>query len=204
MPMERTNERVQGIGVDEQLWLALQKGDDKALRRLIDRYAGLAERLCAGYCVAGLEQDDLLQEAYLGLLKAIRSFRPEKGVPFSAFAGICIKRQLISVVRRQNAGKNRLFIDSVPLEETESAKALPDWQPSGPEAAVILAEESRWRKEQVFTLLSSLEKEALGLYLKGFSYEEMAKKLQCPEKSVDNAMQRVRRKLRQVKNRSNP
>ncbi|MCI9406062.1 MAG: sigma-70 family RNA polymerase sigma factor [Oscillospiraceae bacterium] len=202
--MEKTNERVPSIGIDEQLWWALQKGDDQALRCLIDRYASLAEGLCVSYCAAGLEQDDLLQEAYLGLLKAIRFFRPEKGVPFSAFAGICMKRQLISVVRRQNAGKNRLFFDSISLEETESARVPHDWQQPGPEAAVILAEESRWRKEQVVMLLSPLEKEALRLYLKGFSYEEMAQKLQCSEKSVDNAMQRVRRKLRQAKSCGNP
>lgn len=201
--MKRTNERVQKTETDEQLWQASQKGDDQALRRLIDRYAGLAESLCAGYRAVDLEQDDLLQEAYLGLLKAIRSFRPEKGVPFSAFAGVCIRRQLISVVRRQNTGKNRLFMDSVPLEETDFAGAPSDWQQSGPEAAVILAEESRWRKEQAVALLSPLEKETLRLYLKGFRYEEMAKKLQCPEKSVDNAMQRVRRKLRQAKSRGN-
>lgn len=204
MPMEKTSGWFQDIGVDEQLWQALQEGDDKALKRLVDRYAGLAEGLCASYRAVGLEQDDLLQEAYLGLLKAIRSFCPEKGVPFSAFAGICMKRQLISVIRRQNAGKNCPLNDSVSLEETELTEALPDWRQPGPEAAVILAEESRWRKEQVVTLLSPLEKEALQLYLKGFSYEEMAKRLQCPKKSVDNALQRVRRKLQKARNHGNP
>ena len=126
------------------------------------------------------------------------SFQPEKGIPFSAFAGLCMKRQLISAVRRQNTGKNRLFHDSVSLEESEISSLPTDWQQIGPEAAVILEEESRGMREQVIALLSPLEKETLQLYLKGFSYEEMAKKLKCPEKSVDNALQRVRRKLSSV------
>ena len=202
--MEKINGWSQKTGMDEQLWLASQKGDDRALSCLIDRYASLAEGLCSGYCAVGLERDDLLQEAYLGLLKAIRSFRPEKEVPFSAFAGICMKRQLISAVRRQNAGKNRPLNDSVPLEETQYTKFLSDWQQPGPEAAVILEEESRRRREKVTALLSSLEMETLQLYLKGCSYEEMAQKLKCSEKSVDNALQRVRRKLRKEQSHSNP
>lgn len=144
-----------------------------------------------------------MQEAYLGLLKAIRSFRPEKGVPFSSFAGLCMKRQLISAVRRQNTGKNRFFHNSVPLEDSEISSLPPDWRQTGPEAAVILEEESRQMREQVIALLSPLEKETLQLYLKGFSYEEMAKKLECPEKSVDNALQRIRRKLRKAQSRNN-
>ena len=107
----------QNSGLDEQLWLASQNGDSEALRHLITRYDRLATSLCGSYCAAGMEREDLLQEAYLGLLKAIRSFQPEKGIPFSAFAGLCMKRQLISAVRRQNTGKNRLFHDSVSLEE---------------------------------------------------------------------------------------
>ena len=153
-----------------------------ALRRLIARYDRLATSLCSSYCAAGMDREDLLQEAYLGLLKAIRSFRPEKGVPFSSFAGLCMKRQLISAVRRQNTGKNRFFHNSVPLEDSEISSLPPDWRQTGPEAA---------------------EKETLQLYLKGFSYEEMAKKLECPEKSVDNALQRIRRKLRKAQSRNN-
>lgn len=108
VPMERRNGLPQNSGLDEQLWLASQNGDSEALRHLITRYDRLATSLCGSYCAAGMEREDLLQEAYLGLLKAIRSFQPEKGIPFSAFAGLCMKRQLISAVRRQNTGKNRL------------------------------------------------------------------------------------------------
>ena len=203
VPMERRNGLPQNSGLDEQLWLASQNGDSEALRHLITRYDRLATSLCGSYCAAGMEREDLLQEAYLGLLKAIRSFQPEKGIPFSAFAGLCMKRQLISAVRRQNTGKNRLFHNSVSLEESEISSLPTDWQQIGPEAAVILEEESRGMREQVIALLSPLEKETLQLYLKGFSYEEMAKKLKCPEKSVDNALQRIRRKLRKAQNRSN-
>ena len=74
--MERTNEFPQKGGSDEQLWMASQNGDDMALRRLIARYDRLATSLCSSYCAAGMDREDLLQEAYLGLLKAIRSFRP--------------------------------------------------------------------------------------------------------------------------------
>ena len=201
--MDKKNGLPQNAGTDEQLWQASRDGDAAALRCLIARYDRLAVSLCGGYHTAGMEREDLLQEAYLGLLKAIRSFQPEKGIPFSAFAGLCMKRQLISAVRRQNTEKNRMFHDTVPLEESEISSFPPDWQQTGPEAAVILEEESRRMREQVIALLSPLEKETLQLYLKGFRYEEMAKKLKCPEKSVDNALQRIRRKLRKAQNRSN-
>ena len=98
---------------------------------------------------------------------------------------------------------NRFFHNSVPLEDSEISSLPPDWRQTGPEAAVILEEESRQMREQVIALLSPLEKETLQLYLKGFSYEEMAKKLKCPEKSVDNALQRIRRKLRKAQSRNN-
>ncbi|MDD3192733.1 MAG: sigma-70 family RNA polymerase sigma factor [Oscillospiraceae bacterium] len=201
--MKKASGLPQNTGFDEQLWMDAQEGDHGALNRLIAHYDHLVVRLCGSYRAAGMERDDLLQEAYLGLLKAIRSFRPEKGISFSAFAGLCIKRQLISAVRRQNADKSRPLNDSVPLEETELSGLPSDWRQSGPEAAVILEEESRRMREQVIALLSPLEKETLQLYLKGFSYEEMAKKLKCPEKSVDNALQRIRRKLRKVQSRGN-
>ena len=76
VPMERTNEFPQKGGSDEQLWMASQNGDDMALRRLIARYDRLATSLCSSYSAAGMDREDLLQEAYVGLLKAIRSFRP--------------------------------------------------------------------------------------------------------------------------------
>ncbi len=202
--MERRNGLPQNSGLDEQLWLASQNGDSEALRHLITRYDRLATSLCGSYCAAGMEREDLLQEAYLGLLKAIRSFQPEKGIPFSAFCRALYE----ATADFQRCGgriqaKNRLFHDSVSLEESEISSLPTDWQQIGPEAAVILEEESRRMREQVIALLSPLEKETLQLYLKGFSYEEMAKKLKCPEKSVDNALQRIRRKLRKAQNRSN-
>ena len=117
--------------------------------RLIARYDQLAAELCASFRATGMEREDLLQEAYLGLLKAIHSYRPEKGVPFSAFAGLCMKRQLVSAVRRQTAKKNQPLNDSVPLEETAFSSFPSQWQQDGPEAAVILQEESRRVREQV-------------------------------------------------------
>lgn len=196
--MTTNNGLPQSAGFDEQLWLSAQDGDDAALGSLVARYDRLAIRLCGSYHVAGMERDDLLQEAYLGLLKAIRSFDPQKGIPFASFALLCMKRQVISAVRRQNAKKNQPLNESVPLEETGFSGAAADWQLDGPETAIILEEESRHVREQVIALLSALERETLQLYLKGFTYEEMARKLQCPEKTVDNALQRIRRKLRIV------
>lgn len=85
VPMERRNGLPQNSGLDEQLWLASQNGDSEALRHLITRYDRLATSLCGSYCAAGMEREDLLQEAYLGLLKAIRSFQPGKGNPLFCF-----------------------------------------------------------------------------------------------------------------------
>lgn len=177
---------------DEQLWREA-KNDVDALTQLIERYDDEALRLCSSFRVAGMERDDFLQEAYLGLLKAIRSFNPERETGFAGFASLCMKRQLLTAVKRQNAQKNKPLNQSVPFEETFLSS---NRQVQGPENLVILKEEARQRRKQAITLLSPLEKETLLLYSQGFSYEEMAKKLKCPEKKVDNALQRIRRKLR--------
>ena len=155
---------------DAVLWSASQKGDEAALRALIARHSLAAEQLCGGFQAAGMEREDLLQEAYIGLLKAVRSYQLQKDVPFDRFALLCMKRQLISAVPRPKKKKHQPRNESVPLE------ASGEWT----------------------HLLSPLEKQTLQLYVSGFSYEEMAKKLSCSEKKVDNALQRIRRKLRNL------
>lgn len=201
--MERRNGLPQNSGLDEQLWLASQNGDSEALRHLITRYDRLATSLCGSYCAAGMEREDLLQEAYLGLLKAIRSFQPGKGNPLFCFCRALYEATAdfsgaAAEYRQKSLVSRFCFVGRI-----GNFQFTDDWQQIGPEAAVILEEESRGMREQVIALLSPLEKETLQLYLKGFSYEEMAKKLKCPEKSVDNALQRIRRKLRKAQNRSN-
>lgn len=145
-----------------------------------------------------------MQEAYLGLLKAIRSFRPEKGDSFFLFCRALPEAAADFCGASPKYGKESFFF-IIPCRW--KIRKFPVYRPIGGrqarEAAVILEEESRQMREQVIALLSPLEKETLQLYLKGFSYEEMAKKLECPEKSVDNALQRIRRKLRKAQSRNN-
>ena len=183
---------------DAVLWSASQKGDEAALRALLARHSLAAERLCGGFQAAGMEREDLLQEAYIGLLKAVRSYQLQKDVPFDRFALLCMKRQLISAVRRQNAKKHQPLNESVPLEDSVEWTLPTAEPPYGPEAALIRQEEAQHQRQQLTHLLSPLEKQTLQLYLSGFSYEEMAKKLSCSEKKVDNALQRIRRKLRNL------
>lgn len=192
--MKKTNATHAAAAADEQLCYATKNGDENALDVLIGRYDVYAWRLCGGYRAAGMERDDLFQEAHIGLLKAVRSYDPSAQTPFFGFALLCMKRQLISAVRRQNAQKNLPLNQSLPFEE--EVLAFNDWQIQGPENTVILQEEARQRRKQAIMLLSPLEKETLGLYLQSFTYKEMAKKLKCPEKKVDNTLQRIRRKLK--------
>ena len=183
---------------DAVLWAASQKGDETALRQLFARYGVMAESLCGGFQAAGMEREDLLQEAYIGLLKAIRSFQPNHEMPFGGFAALCMKRQLISAVRRQNAKKHQPLNESVPLEDSAEQNFGLLGQSPDPETAFFRQEEALRQRKKLTELLSSLEKQTLQCYLSGYSYEEMAKKLGCSEKTVDNALQRIRRKLRNL------
>lgn len=188
---------------EEELLQAARTGEREASDLLVRRYFRLVKRCARPYFLAGADSDDLIQEGMLGLLKAVQEFEPARGVPFHQFARVCISRAIISAVRSSLASKHSVLNDAIPLEKPlfeDIAQSSP--QETGPaadpEALVIGMEAREELLSQLVRLLSDFEGKVLSLFLDGYSYEEMAAKLGRPVKSVDNAVQRIRRKSAQL------
>ena len=183
---------------DEELLSAVRAGDSDAQDALIRKYTRVVRACARPYFLNGGDSEDLIQEGMLGLLSAIRSYDAEKA-SFRTFAILCIRRSIISAVRaaqnkNNNILNNSLSIDQI-ISEDGNAFFLAE---QDPEALVINRDENR-RLNQIFlSALSDFEQHVLTLYLNGFSYHEMALSLQRPIKSIDNAVQRIRRKYEAV------
>ncbi|MBR6119649.1 MAG: sigma-70 family RNA polymerase sigma factor [Oscillospiraceae bacterium] len=159
----------------------------EAMRELITRHTRLVRACARPFFLAGGDDEDLLQEGMLGLLDAIRAYQPDSGVPFEAFAALCVRRSLISAVRAATARKHAPLNEALPLDRAEL-------QLADPEAALLDREGFRTMLETLRGRLSPLERGILPLYLDGFSCREIAAKTGKTPKSVDNALQRIRRK----------
>ena len=189
---------------DEELCACAASGSRAAEEILAHRYYRLVRSCARPYFLAGGDSEDLLQEGMLGLMKAIREYDEGKGVPFSAFAKICVMRKIFSAVRSAAAMKhdplNRSMSIDRPLFEDLAESRTRVTAPNGdPESLVIGNEEREERKKKLYSLLSEFEAQVLTLFLDGLSYEEMSEALHKPIKSVDNAVQRIKRKSAAIK-----
>jgi RNA polymerase sporulation-specific sigma factor len=195
---------------DEALQALSVSGSSEAEELLIRRYTRVVRALCRPYSLAGMDSEDLIQEGMLGLLSALRSYAPDGGASFKTFAKICIRRCLISSVRRSAAKKNVSLDDCISLEtalfdENQSPKAygLRDDSLRRPEELVIGKEESQKLFRNVFAMLTKNEQQVLHLYLSGMSYREIAEVTKKTEKAVDNTIQRIKQKVARLLQRSN-
>jgi RNA polymerase sporulation-specific sigma factor len=190
---------------DLQLVLRSRNGDPGALDLLIRRYTGFVRLKASSYFLAGGDAEDLVQEGLIGLYKAVRDFRPDKETSFRSFAELCVTRQIITAIKTATRFKHAPLNTYVSFSHTPAGQdsegectlgdALPGPSVNDPSVCVISTEELQ---SLVFTLgtgLSRLESDALRLYLEGSSYEEMAAELGCDTKTIDNALQRVKRKV---------
>jgi RNA polymerase sporulation-specific sigma factor len=181
-----------------------RNGDGKAMDELIRRYHGFVRLKASSYFLAGGDGDDLVQEGLIGLYKAVRDFSAEKS-SFRSFAELCVTRQIITAIKSATRYKHAPLNTYVSFSHTPAGQenegdctlgdALPGPSVDDPSVCVISTEELQ---SLVFTLgtgLSKLEADALKLYLEGESYEEMAEHLGCDTKTIDNALQRVKRKV---------
>ena len=180
---------------DNELAAAAQNGDSKAYSALIGRYIFLVRNCAGGYFSDSLEFDDLVQEGFIGLMNAVKSFDPDCNTAFSTFAKLCVERNIISAVRKtlrkkQIPSSMLVFIDDDSYDNVASADA------ANPENAVLNKESYERLKNDIFSKLSKTELRVLRAYLSGSSYEQIAEKLEISVKAVDNAMQRIRKKLR--------
>ena len=190
---------------DLQFVLRARNGDGAALDVLIRRYTGFVRLKASSYFLAGGDSEDLVQEGLIGLYKAVRDFRADKETSFRSFAELCVTRQIITAIKTATRFKHAPLNTYVSFSHTPAGQdsdsectlgdALPGPSVDDPSACVISTEELQ---SLVFTLgsgLSQLEADALRLYLEGSSYEEMAEELGCDTKTIDNALQRVKRKI---------
>ena len=177
---------------DEALILSARKGDDEAVTELVTRYLPMIRRRGARYFLPGMEVEDLAQEGLIGLLKAIRLYAGRQSA-FPTFAYLCVGSTMAAAAKAALSQKSRPLSDYATLEALEAGSAE---QPVSPEEEIIIAEQLAELEVKLRTKLSGFEQKALTLYLSGHSYTEISQLLHTSSKAVDNALQRVRRKLR--------
>jgi RNA polymerase sporulation-specific sigma factor len=196
--------------IDEDVVEYARGGDDIALEFLINKYKNFVRAKARSYFLIGADREDIIQEGMIGLYKAIRDFRMDKLSSFRAFAELCITRQIITAIktatRQKHIPLNSYVSLNKPIYDEDSDRTLLDvisgTKITDPEELIISREEFDDIEEKMGEILSSLEWKVLMSYLEGKSYQEIAEDLKRHVKSIDNALQRVKRKLeRYLENR---
>ena len=175
---------------DEELVELSKKDDDRATDFLIERNKSFIKSIAHGYFLEGGDTEDLIQEGMIALYKAIRSFSREGGATFKTYATKCIKNAMLTIIRKYNTIKSKPMFQYEPLDDNMETVVTID-----PQDSVINNESAEELMLCYQKILSGLEYKILKLYLSGYSYLEIGEKLNKPVKSVDNAIQRIRKKL---------
>ena len=190
---------------------AARAGDELAMEYLLKHYQGLMNYICDKYYLKDGERDDLMQEAMIGFVQSVKSYKPESGKQFKNFAYLCIKRELDSCVKRSNRKKHMVLNDAVSMsayneneEQVEDKSGyLIERDASGaivsPENTIVEKESYNEIMHRITELLSKMELNVLVMRMMGMSYNEITLALQLENKSVDNAVQRIRKKVNKSK-----
>ena len=196
---------------DEQIVLEVQKGDKQAISYLMNKYKELVNIKVSKYFMVGAERDDIVQEGLIGLFKAIKMFKKDKNNSFKSFANMCIERQLITAIKSSTRQKhmplnsylslNASAYDNEEENGIELINTLDNKMVEDPLETVMKKEYYKQIENSIEKSLSTFEKQVLDGYVKGYSYVTIAKQLDSPVKSVDNAIQRIRKKA--IKNMLN-
>jgi len=203
-PGPRRQQKAERELEDLQLVIKARNGDTAAMDYLIRRYTGFVRLKASSYFLAGGDGEDLVQEGLIGLYKAVRDFRHDKETSFRSFAELCVTRQIITAIKTATRFKHAPLNSYVSFSHTPAGQegddcslgdALPGPAVNDPSVRVISTQELESLVGCLSTTLSPLESDALRLYLEGESYEGMATELGCDTKTIDNALQRVKRKI---------
>lgn len=194
--------------LDEEVVLEAKDGNDRAQEYLITKYENFVKAKAKSYFLIGADKEDIYQEGMIGLYKAIRDFKPDKLSSFKAFAELCVTRQIITAIktatRQKHIPLNTYVSLNKPIYEEESDRTLLDvlagLKITDPEELIISQEQMAHIENEISKVLSELELEVLTSYLDGKSYQEIACDLDRHAKSIDNALQRVKRKLEKCLN----
>jgi RNA polymerase sporulation-specific sigma factor len=188
---------------DEEIVELAQQGEQFAIEFLVDKYKNFVRAKARSYFLIGADREDIIQEGMIGLFKAIRDYNGDKLTSFRAFAELCITRQIITAIktatRQKHIPLNSYVSLNKPVYDEESDRTLMDIittnKITNPEEIIISREEFVFIEKKMGEILSSLEWKVLMAYLEGKSYQEIAVELKRHVKSIDNALQRVKRKL---------
>ena len=180
---------------DEELMEGIRSGEQECMDVLIERYKGQVRKEARTLYLIGGDSDDLIQEGMLGLFKAIRDYRPEKEASFGSFAKLCISRQLYTAIQdasRQNHSPLNTYVELTEVLDEVSDSS----QGKSPEELFIDQESAESLQDRIEALLSPMEYGILQRYLNGENYVQIAEGLERSPKSIDNALQRIRRKIK--------
>ena len=188
---------------DEQVVKVAQTGDGEALEYLLNKYKNFVRTKARSYFLIGADHEDIVQEGMIGLYKAIRDYKEEKLSSFRAFAELCITRQIITAIktatRQKHIPLNSYISLNKPIYDEESDRTLLDVitedRPTNPEEMLINREDLSLIEGRIGQMLSELEKQVLVRYMEGKSYVEISAEMGRHVKSIDNALQRIKRKL---------
>lgn len=192
---------------DERLVYLAQQGSDRAFDYLLDKYRVFVRGKSLSYYIAGADRDDIIQEGMIGLFKAVRDFSPSRRVSFKTFADLCVTRQIITAVKNASRQKHAPLNSYVSLNksvtnETGDDSTLLDIIGPGenlnPEEIIINKEKANILEVKMSQSLSKFELLVVSLYLEGYSYTQIAKTLGKDTKSIDNALQRIKRKFEKL------
>lgn len=190
---------------EDRLIELMQHGDNEAGSELSLRYRPLIKKCTRPYFLVGGDEEDLIQEGMMGLVTAMQTYSPDRQCTFKSYAELCIKRRILSAIKAANRFKHmplnyRLSLDEIYADDDEPS-AIDERYSLTPEQQIIREEEMQRLRALSQSLLSNLEKKVLDLYLEGLSYEEIAKGIGKPVKSVDSALQRIKKKLARAASR---
>lgn len=192
---------------DNEIITKIKKGDKKALNYLLEKYTDVVSMKAGKYFIVGAEKEDIIQEGLIGLFKAIKSFNPEKQSSFKTFANLCVERQLQTAIKSSMRQKHMplnsyLSLNISAYDENEDTSLLEVFETENaaedPLDIVTKKEYYNFVEDRIEETLSDFEKQVLHRYTNGESYTQIAERLNAPVKSVDNAIQRIRKKT--VKN----
>ena len=181
---------------DEELIERLRNGESKISDYLMEKYKGTVKKRARAMYLIGGETDDLIQEGMIGLFKAVQDYRPDREASFRTFAGLCIDRQLYSAVKNSTRQKHIPLNSYVSLSEEEESGSLEGLWSENPEALVIDRETTGILEKEISRALSPMENKVLDYYLRGYGYVQIAEIMGKTPKSIDNALQRIRGKIR--------
>ena len=187
---------------DEQIISQIKQGDQESLAYLLEKYKNLVNIKVSKYFMIGAEKEDILQEGMIGLFKAIKDFKEEKQKSFKSFANICIERQLITAIKTSNRQKHMplnsyLSLNTAAYDDEDNTELMDIFNNNtveDPLETITKKEYYKTVENVIDKSLSDFEKQVLVRFMKGESYVDIANKLDAPVKSIDNAIQRIRKK----------